>query len=305
MTIKVHTIGSINIDQDCLIGQHGAIGESRPIIKYQRLVGGKGVNQAEAARRAGASVRFLGKVGSDGEWIVGELRKSGFNVDNIITDNDQYTGHVIINRYEDSITPSVMLYYAGANATIDKHEMESFLSVSQPGDILLVQNEIGGMRELLQLARRLGLLVCFNPSPAIHDDWKCKEYDCEWLILNEHEFEHMCTLYTITSIGVENKMTELKSKLKCNNLLCSFGAKGVIGLDSLGQISQCSAPKVTVVDTVGAGDCLAGYFAASIAKGKSFTESIQIATKAATLKVTKYGAFKGIPNESQVLLFNN
>lgn len=300
----VHVIGSINIDQDCLIGKHGAIGESQPIVKYQRLVGGKGANQAEAARRAGAKVRFMGKVGCDGEWILGQLHDYGFPVEEIVTDPSQYTGHVIINRYEDG-PPSVMLYYAGANAYITPTEMQSFLEAAVPGDILLVQNEIGGMRELLQLATKLGLRVCFNPSPAIHDDWKCEEYQCEWLILNEHEFKHICNLYNIQSSIKEDQMRELKNKLLCNHLICSFGANGVVGLDRGDQVYSVSAPKVTVVDTVGAGDCLAGYFAAWIAKEKSFPESLEVATKAASLKVTRYGAFNGIPFEQDVLLFNN
>lgn len=302
--VTVHVIGSVNVDQDCLIGARGAIGESKPIIRYQRLVGGKGVNQAEAARRAGALVRFMGKVGQDGDWIVGQLKQAGFPVDQILYDYSQYTGHVIINRYEDK-SPSVMLYYAGANASISKAEMHKFLENAQRKDILLVQNEIGGMRELLKLGHILGLRVCFNPSPSIHDDWKCEEYDCEWLILNEHEFDHICDLYNVNVESVNERMRALKSKLACTNLICTFGARGVIGLNSKNQIVPVGAPKVTVVDTVGAGDCLAGYFAASIAKGQPFDSALQLATKAASLKVTRFGAFNGIPYEDDVLLFDN
>jgi ribokinase len=303
MTARIFAIGSINIDQDCLVGEKGAIGESKPIIKYNRLVGGKGANQAQAARRAGANVLFMGKVGCDGEWILGELRKAGFDTSSIIVDDTICTGHVIINRFEDA-TPSVMLYYAGANCKITLDEMKSFIRDAQTGDILLIQNEIAGMREMLGMVGERGMRVCFNPSPAIHDDWQCHEYGCEWLILNESEFLHIVKLYDITSEGTsEEKMALLKSKLQCRHLICSFGANGVVGIDSDGKVYKVAAPKVTVVDTVGAGDCLAGFFAASISQDRPFPEALKLATTAASIKVCRYGAFDGIPSLEDVLKY--
>lgn len=297
----IFCVGSVNIDQVCLIGK-GGIGESKPIIKYERLIGGKGVNQAEAVRRAGCSshLRFFGKVGCDSGWIMSQLLQNSFPIEYISVEKNLYTGHVIINNYAYD-TPSSMFYYPGANSCISLEELEEFLSTAESTDILLAQNEISNTAGLLRLARSKNMQICFNPSPGISSDWIASDYSCTWLILNEHEFNHLISLFSIEHNGqIENGMKQLKQVTMCKYLICTFGANGAVGLDFEEEIHFIKAPKVAIVDTVGAGDCFAGYFVACTFQSYPFKEALKFAVQAASIKVGRSGAFNGIPTMDQV-----
>mgnify|MGYP002783642219 FL=1 len=281
------------MDQVCWVDMDGAVGESIPITRYDRSLGGKGLNQAEAARRAGCvDVNFMGCIGDDvfGDWVLMELKKRGFDTQNFQIKAGVFTGHVVIQH--EGTSGSKMFYYGGANDHISLSMVQDFLSAAMTGDIFVCQNEVSGAADFIKHAYELKMKICFNPSPSIPKDDTIYAM-CEWVFINEHEYEHYKRLFK--SGDDLDDLVGLKKAMGCRHLIVTFGKDPVLGADDLNTVYTINVPKRQIVDTVGAGDCLVGYFVASVAKGQSFKQALESAVLAASIKVTRHGAFDGIP----------
>ncbi len=75
--------GSINIDHVYRVPHMPALGETLAVMSYEKFLGGKGANQSIAIVKSGGSVRHVGSVGADGDWVIGKLQSAGVD-----------TGHV-------------------------------------------------------------------------------------------------------------------------------------------------------------------------------------------------------------------
>jgi len=89
-------------------------------------------------------------------------------------------------------------------------------------------------------------------------------------------------------------------------VLVTLGSKGAMWRSNeTGEVIEVSSPKVTAVDTTAAGDTFAGYFAAGLDLGMSVQKSMEWATQAAALKVTRHGTADAIPSAAEVAAFSS
>ena len=160
--MKILNFGSINIDLVYRVPHIVRPGETLSSSSISTFAGGKGNNQSIALARAGAPVFHAGKIGTDGQWIVRNLKSAGANVRFVRKDREP-TGHAII-QVADGGQNSIVLF-PGANRTITKREIMETIAHFNGGDILLLQNEVNAIPAMMKAAHKSGLKIWFNPAP--------------------------------------------------------------------------------------------------------------------------------------------
>lgn len=290
--MKILNFGSINIDNVYHVDDFVKPGETKKSLSFQVFPGGKGLNQSVALARAGASVYHAGKIGPDGQWLVDLMKTSG--VDTALVEGAACdTGKAII-QVSDAGQNAIILY-EGANREMDRDFIEHVLAQFQAGDILVLQNEINLVPEIIESAQRLGLRIALNPSPANEVIHQCDLSKIQWLLLNEIEGEWMTG-----KKEPEEICGELLKAYPGMEVVLTLGSQGVLYQSAKKKCFQ-EAFKVDAVDTTGAGDTFTGYFLKCAADGESPEAALRLASKAASIAVSRAGAAVSIPYWSEVV----
>lgn len=295
--MKVLNLGSLNIDKVYSVDHFVSPGETIASKKIETFCGGKGLNQSIALAKAGADVYHAGAVGTDGELLRRQLELAGIQTQYLQTLNME-TGHAIIQ-----LTPegkNSIIISAGANGEISKGYIDRLLDSFAEGDLLLVQNETSNVDYAIKEAKRRGLLVAFNASPA---DEKVKTYPLElvdYFLVNEVEGAFLAGEHDDQDKWtVLNKMAKL---FPTAGIVLTVGEEGAVYRNG-DTVLEHGCYKVKAVDTTAAGDTFCGYFLAGLAAGKSVESCLQQASMASALAVSRKGAANSIPTRDEVDAF--
>ena len=272
-------------------------GETVLTESYLAVPGGKGANQALAARRAGAEVNFVGAVGDDahGESALSLLQADGVGLD-MVRKADRPTGCAVVMvnpTGENSIVVA-----SGANQSVAASQVSDTLL--DQADLLVLQQEIP-VEENLHLAiraTRKDLRVVYNLAPATDVPEELLEA-VDMLVVNEVEAAFLAGADSAEDMSM---LAEALAGEHGSSMVITLGPDGVVVAPggSAGSFSV-SAPVVRVTDTTGAGDTFTGYLAARLAQGNlELNRCILEATCAASLACTKSGGQAGIPYASEV-----
>ena len=275
--MKVINYGSLNIDLVYRVHEFVRPGETISAMDFSRFVGGKGLNQSIALARAGAPVMHAGAVGEDGDFLLDTLKQS--NVDCMYVEKlaGVASGHAVIQVNDHG--ENCIVLFGGANHAIDEAHAEAVLSHAEPGDILLLQNEISCIPHIMRTANRLGMRIFFNPAPMTSQVLAYPLDLVDTLIVNETEME---------SLG--NHVPEKA------NILKTLGANGA---EYNGM--KVPAEKVAnVVDTTAAGDTFIGYFIAELVAGLDVRTAMETATRASAWCIQRMGASPSIPSRKDI-----
>jgi ribokinase len=286
--MTIFNLGSINIDHFYRLPHLPAPGETLAATDYSVGLGGKGANQSAAAAKAGATVVHIGAVGPEGGWTVDRLKGWGVQTD-AIARIDTPTGHAIITI--DAQGENAIVLFPGANQALPFSVVEQALSTAQPGDILMLQNETAHQTLAAKLARSKGLRVIYSAAPFDVDAVKAILKYVSILAVNAVEADQLCAALGVTL-----------DDLDVPELLVTRGGDGA---EWRGGGKTVTAPpiKVDPVDTTGAGDTFAGYFASGRDAGMTPAEALALAGAAASLKVTRRGTADAIPTRDEVEAF--
>jgi Sugar kinases, ribokinase family len=291
--MKILSLGSLNNDHVYNVEHFVQPGETIASIDMRDFCGGKGLNQSIALARAGARAYHAGKVGTDGNILVDRLLADNVNIDCIYTENDAPTGHAIIQV--DSKGQNCIIINGGANLAITEDNIDAILDNFDEGDMILLQNEISNLDYAITKAHDKNMLVALNPSP-IDQKLSCSESlsYVDYLLLNEVEG------FEIT--GEKDSLEICKSlheKYPGCKIVLTLGKQGCIYYDG-SVIATHGIYDVPVVDTTAAGDTFTGYFLTCITEGLSVERSLELASKASSLAVSRAGAADSIPSRQQV-----
>ncbi|MEH6474147.1 MAG: ribokinase [Sneathiella sp.] len=288
--------GSINIDQVYQVGKLPAPGETVLGSGYTQVPGGKGANQALAARRSGAEVAMVGCVGGDanGDLALALMKNDGVSLDHI-SKCSLPTGCASI--WVDGQGENSIVVYSGANEQA-RAEQVSLDQLASCG-LLLLQMEVNAAEnwKLLEIAKRQNVPTLLNvapvgsvPTSALHN--------LDYLVVNEIEAAELARQHHLDPKDEEALALMFAEKFDLCCLL-TLGARGVLAANG-GQITRVAAMDITPVDTTAAGDSFIGGFAAAISKGNSLENALEYATKVAALTCTRLGAQSSIPFISEV-----
>lgn len=285
----IFNLGSINIDHVYRLPHFPAPGETLAAAEYHMGLGGKGANQSAAAARAGAMVRHVGAVGPEGGWAVDRLAGWGVDVTHVAR-LDVATGHAIINI--DASAENTIILFPGANRALPLQTLAAALADARAGDILMLQNETAHQAEAAARGQATGMHVLYSAAPFDIAAVRAVLPHITTLALNAVEADQLCAALGTTL-----------DRIDVPELLVTRGADGAEWRGRDGSRAFAPALKVTAVDTTGAGDTFAGYFAAGRDKGLSPADALLWAGAAASLKVTRKGAADAIPTAVEVAAF--
>jgi ribokinase len=292
---RVVVVGSVNVDLVVSTERLPLPGETVVGGRFARHHGGKGGNQAVAAARLGARTIFVGAVGDDtlGVDARAALAAEGVDVGGLLVLPDRPTGVALIVVDEEG--ENMIAVASGANVALSSVQVRAAFKqlVLTPADVVLVGHEIrtGATHEAVRLARLAGATAILNPAPAHGLERPTLDLAA---ILTPNEGE-LAALAGETGSPATRAKRLLGPGSSGRAVLVSLGPKGAI-LVSGGRVEAIPAPRVEVVDTVGAGDTLNGALAAGLAAGLDLAEACRRAVVAASLSVAHEGAREGMPS---------
>ena len=255
--------------------------------------GGKGANQAVMAAHCGAEVHFIGKLGKDvfGQAIADNFVKVGINSQFIETSQ---TPNGVAHIWVDGNGENRIIIIPGANHEIEIAKAVEAINSIKDLAVVVAQCEIKQEVTLaaFKAAKARSCVTILNPAPYQEISAELLAL-CDWIIPNETEFRELHGELP-TSDDVLKKFRPGK------NSIVTLGSQGAVYISADGQLTKVVAPKVTAVDTTGAGDAFVGTFAFSLASGKDPITAMTLGIKVASLSVTRKGAQSSYPDQAEI-----
>ncbi|MDN5790703.1 MAG: ribokinase [Micrococcales bacterium] len=267
---RVIVVGSLNVDVVTGVERHPVPGETVLGHPGGRFAGGKGANQAMAARRAGAEVVMVAAVGADedGAAYIGRLQDNGVGT-RIVMLEEAPTGRALITV--DAAEETTIIVVPGANALLPTPDLAQGPALT-PADVVLLSLEIplGTVIDTARQAHARGARVIVNLAPYAGLPPDVVEL-ADPVVVNESE------------------MTALAdSDLLPGSLLVTFGASGAMWDGE--RIYGTAVPEDEVIDAVGAGDAFCGALTAALAGGACRAAALLAANEAGAAAVRWRGA---------------
>ncbi|MET8168938.1 ribokinase [Streptomyces sp. NPDC005329] len=285
-------LGSTNMDLVAYVEKPPQRGETVTGREFRTIPGGKGANQAVAAARAGATVSMIGAVGNDafGTRLRSTLEHSGVNTDHLRTvESPSGTAHIVV----DDEGGNAIVVVPGANGTVD-HLVPGDEVLISSADALLLQLEVplAAVVAAARAARAHGVRTILTPAPAQPLPPELLTV-IDLLVPNEHE---AATLTGRTD--PREAATALLDSVP--EVVITLGSSGSLYATRGERPLTVAAPRVTAVDSTGAGDTFVGALAVALGEGQTVREALAWASAAAALSVQRPGASAAMPYRSEI-----
>ena len=290
--MKILSFGSLNIDYVYSVPHFVKKGETLSAKELNVYTGGKGLNQSIALARAGVETYQAGAIGTDGMFLLEQLKEAGVKTDLVKILDDVRTGNAIIQNDEEG--DNCIILFGGANQAISKEQVDEVFEHFKNEDYLLIQNEINELSYIVEKAKEEGMKIILNPSPMNEKIMKLPLDQIDYFILNEIEAMQILEMDKPEEIDGKYIASLLHERFKDATIVLTLGSEGSVCISDDEYVEQ-SIYKVKAIDTTAAGDTYTGYFIAGILNGKTIKESMDIASKASAIAVTRQGAAPSIP----------
>jgi ribokinase len=302
MKNKIVVIGSSNVDLIMKMDHLPEKGETVTDAEFFQVYGGKGANQAVAAARAGGNVAFVSCVGKDAytPQMVQNYKNDGIDTRFVSEEVGVASGHALIMIGSDgdnciSVAPE-------ANYKLTPSKIDNALEVINEAAIIVMQYEIPEetIKYVIDLANSKKIPVLWNVAPARTFDFSYIP-KVNVLVLNEVEAGFLAEMQVENKTDAEKAADILIAK-GVEKVIITLGSKGAFVVTKNEKVSVPSF-KVNAVDTTAAGDTFCGAFSVALVEGKSLRESLQFASAAAAISVTRIGAQPSAPKREEIDLF--
>lgn len=296
-------VGSLNVDLMLLLDHLPRRGET-VVAASPGMVscGGKGGNQAAAAAAFGAPVTMVGKVGDDqqGRQLRADLAARGVDVSGVIVAPGARSGGATIGVDADG--ENLILVDPGANGLLTPDEVEAAGLDSADG--IIVQLEVPLRTVVAAMSAAAGAIVVLNPAPVPSTALPAAVIDLAGVLV-----PNLTELAGLAGDGraaqppsaAEPAEVARRARSLAGNadVVVTMGGAGALVIRRPATTSvHIAAPAVATVDATGAGDCFCGTLAASLTEGLDLTDAARLATAAAALSTTAYGARGELPGRA-------
>ena len=270
MSISVVVVGSANLDLVARTERLPRPGETVTGASFARVPGGKGANQAVAAARLGADVRFVGAVGRDdfARQVLEAMRGDGVRTE--VVELDAPTGIALI--VVDDAGENTIVVAPGANAELRPEHVD----VGE-ADAVLCQLEIP-LDTVAEAARRARFL-CLNAAPARELPRELLA-NVDLLVVNRYELE---------TLGPQAGFVAL-----------TLGAEGAVLLEGGEEVARAEPPRVEAVDGTAAGDAFTACLLVSLLEGRPREEALRRACAAGAIAASRAGAQPSLPTAAEI-----
>ena len=275
--LKICALGSVNLDMIIQTKTLPRAGETIAQGAFQALPGGKGANVALAAQKLGAEVELRAAVGDDdyAGQALQFLKEGGVNLSQLVKIDSAHTGLAFINVADDG--ENQIAVASGANDLFKPAHLSPIMA-----DGIVTQFEIP-LETIEAAITGFDGFVAINASPVVEGLEKLLPH-ASLIIVNEGEYE----VYEMALKGYEGL------------LAITLGAKGAKLMQSGKPLAEAMPPKITVVDTTGAGDSFAAGLTVALMEGQPHKDALQFACTVGALTATKLGTQAATPNREEV-----
>jgi ribokinase len=242
-------------------------GETVTDATFERVPGGKGANQAVAAARLGAQVRFVGRVGRD-DLALQSLIEAGVDISGVVRDDGE-TGVALI--LVDREGENVIVVAPEANRRLTPEDVEV-----GDADAVICQLEIP--LEVVQAARSQARFFCLNAAPA--RDLAGLGPEPDLIVVNRYEHERIEPGGSLVAL--------------------TLGAEGAVLLENGREVVRAAPPSVTAVDGTAAGDAFCAALVVSLLEGRERGAALARACAAGALAASRAGAQPSLPTADEV-----
>ncbi|MBE6050266.1 MAG: ribokinase [Clostridium sp.] len=301
---KICVLGSMNMDMVLRVKNQPKEGETILAKSFEKIPGGKGANQAVAAKRSGAEVCMIAKIGKDdnGKYLKEKLEDENIDTSFVFEDKIEATGMAIITINDEGDNSIVVV--PGSNMKLTESEIETTYRKLEESDILIAQFETNEEITInaFKKAKELGKITILNPAPAKEiDDELLKVTDI--IVPNETEAE-VLTGIKIDTLDDANKAGKVFLERGVKNIIITLGSRGaaVIGEDFCELVD---AYKVNAVDTTAAGDSFIGGLSSKIdcdnLTKDNLINAVKFGNRVSSIAVQREGAQPSIPYLKEVI----
>ncbi len=302
--MSVAVLGSINMDVIAYLDRLPKPGETLHGSSYKMGLGGKGANQAVAARKLGSAVLFIGRTGADsfGEAARAELTSYDVDLAHVRRDKASATGIAIIKVGEGG--QNMISVIAGANSAVDASDAEAARTGLEKAGVLLLQLEVPLSASLAaaRIMRAKGGTVILDPAPASGQPFAAEVIaSIDIVTPNEIEAASLLGWQPASPDEALKAARELQAK-GFRTALVKLGAKGV-AFAGAGTEGFVPPFKVNAIDTVAAGDSFNGGLACALDEGRSLADAVRFAAACGALSTTKKGASAAAPTRAEIDAF--
>lgn len=295
---RIAVVGSANVDLTTFTDRFPKAGETIFGQNFDLGFGGKGANQAVAARLCGAEVFMVARVGSDlfGPAMIENFRKQG--IDPTYVKQVEGLSSGVAPIFVEPSGQNRILVVKGANDALKPADVDAAAEMLKTVDCIVLQFEIPveTVYYTIAFARKNGIRCILNPAPAQAVDMAALK-DLDYFVPNEHEAE------AITGSPVKNPAD---AKTCAERLIAGGIRRVIITLGANGSLlatrDSCEhvAPfTVKTVDSTGAGDAFIGSFAVFLGEGMGEAEAVRRANLYAGLSTTGVGTQKSFYDRSR------
>jgi ribokinase len=288
---RIAVVGSANVDLTTFSDQFPKPGETIFGQKFDLGFGGKGANQAVAARLCGAEVFMVARVGDDlfGPATIENFARLDIDASHVRQVRGVSSGVAPI--FVDSAGQNRIIVVKGANDELKPADVDAAAEMLKSVDCIVLQFEIPleTVYYTIRFARHNHIRCMLNPAPAQPIDISAVA-DLDYFVPNESEAE------TISGMPVRNLEDAKRCAAKLlsggiQRVIITLGANGAL-LARTGGMQHIPAFRVKTVDSTGAGDAFIGSFAAFLGEGLPENEAVERANLYAGLSTTGVGTQK-------------
>jgi ribokinase len=262
---RITVVGSANIDLVARCERLPRAGETVTDAVFERVAGGKGANQAVAAARLGAQVRFVGRIGRD-DLVLRSLEREGIDVSGVVRDEGEGGVALIL---VDASGENVIVVAPGANRRLEPGQVE----VGE-ADAVMCQLEVPAAA--VAAAAAGARFFCLNAAPARGP----LAFEPDLLVVNRYEYEvagPYAGLVAVTS-----------------------GAEGAVLLERGKEVARARPPHVHAVDGTAAGDAFCAALVVALLQGDERADALRRACAAGALAASRPGAQPSLPTAVEV-----
>ena len=262
---RITVVGSANVDLVARCERLPLPGETLGDAQFQRMPGGKGANQAVAAARLGAQVRFVGRIGTD-DMVLRSLIAEGIDVSGVRRDEGE-SGFALI--LVDDHGENVIVVAPEANGRLQPEDV-----VVGEADAVMAQQEV--TPQVIAAAAAQASFFCLNAAPARGP----LELAPDLLVVNRYEYEQ---------VGPYDGLVAL-----------TLGAEGAVLLEHGAEVARAAPPAVNAVDGTAAGDAFCAALVVSLLEQRPRDEALHRACAAGALAASRAGAQPSLPTAAEV-----
>jgi ribokinase len=270
---RITVVGSINLDIVAFTERLPRPGETLTDAELERVPGGKGANQAVAAARLGAEVRFVGCVGDDEHrrLAVAGLEDADVDLSGVrVVDEPTGVALILVGGGENQIVVA-----PGANRRVQPEHVDV-----EGADAVLCQLEIP-VETVAAAAERADGMFCLNAAPA-------RAVPAETLA--------RCDLIVANSFELDALGSSALGRL----FALTLGQEGALLLEAGEELARATPPAVRAVDGTAAGDAFCACLVVSLLEGRPHEEALRRACAAGAIAASRPGAQPSLPTAAEV-----